>query len=174
MKTLSLFSYSLKGFSLPFKLKAILIGLVCAIAVDTANAENRFTVNAGFLFPATLDATVGYEYNFSYGRAFEVFGELGNHRKVGEGQFWKGYFWNGGLLYKYQLKRFKNSNFSFRAGPVLGAVQKEFFLGLEAGFEYDYVFANGIELSLIQKNNVCFLHGDLFRNGLMVGIKIPF
>lgn len=165
---------SLKGLFSPFKLKALVVGLVIAVMSVSANAENRFTANAGFLFPATLDATVGYEYGFSYGRDFEVFGELGNHRKLGQGQFWKGYFWNGGLLYKHQLKRFKNGKFSFRAGPVLGAVQKDFFLGCEAGFEYDYVFANGIELALIQKNNVCFLHGDLFRNGLMVGLKIPF
>ena len=153
--------------------KTLLVGVVCVCSFVSAKAENRFTVNAGFLFPATLDATVGYEYGFSYGRAFELFGELGNHRKVGDGQFWKGYFWDGGLLYKHQLKRFKNGKFSFRAGPVLGAVQKDFFLGLEAGFEYDYVFPSGIEFSVIQKNNVCFLHGDLFRNGLMVGRKIP-
>ena len=154
--------------------KTLLVGVVCVCSFVSAKAENRFTVNAGFLFPATLDATVGYEYGFSYGRAFELFGELGNHRKVGDGQFWKGYFWDGGLLYKHQLKRFKNGKFSFRAGPVLGAVQKDFFLGLEAGFEYDYVFPSGIEFSVIQKNNVCFLHGDLFRNGLMVGLKFPF
>lgn len=172
MKGISVKSF--KGLNISSKIKTFLLGLGIVATAVSAKAENRFTANAGFLFPATLDATLGYEYSFSYGRAFEVFGELGNHRKLGEGQFWKGYFWNGGLLYKHQLKRFKNGKFSFRAGPVLGAVQKEFFLGLEAGFEYDYVFANGIELALIQKNNVCFLHGDLFRNGLMVGLKIPF
>ena len=37
-----------------------------------------------------------------------------------------------------------------------------------------YVFQNGWEFSLIQKNNVNFLHGDTFRNGLLVGVKIPF
>ena len=138
------------------------------------SAENRLTANAGFLFPSTLNATVGYEYQFSYGRAFEALGEIGDHWKSGNGQFWKGYYWGGAILYKHQLKRFKNGKFSFRAGPALGAVQKEFYVGLEAGFEYDYVFANGLELALIQKNNVCFIHGDLFRNGLLVGIKIPF
>ena len=45
---------------------------------------------------------------------------------------------------------------------------------MEAGFEYSYVFQNGWEFSLIQKNNVNFLHGDTFRNGLLLGVKIPF
>lgn len=61
----------------------------------------------------------------------------------------------------------------FRFGPQFGAVQRNFFLGLEGGFEYSYVFQNGWEFTLIQKNNVNFLHGDTFRNGLLVGIKIP-
>ena len=59
-------------------------------------------------------------------------------------------------------------------GPQFGATQKKFFLGVEAGFEYSYVFQNGWEFSLIQKNNVNFLHGDTFRNGLLLGVKIPF
>jgi len=36
------------------------------------------------------------------------------------------------------------------------------------------VFRSGLEFSVIQKNNVNFLHGDTFRNGLLLGIKIPF
>lgn len=51
---------------------------------------------------------------------------------------------------------------------------EKFFFGLEAGFEYSYVFRSGLEFSIIQKNNVNFLHGDTFRNGLLLGIKVPF
>ena len=51
---------------------------------------------------------------------------------------------------------------------------KKFFLGLEGGFEYVYVFRNGCEFAIIQKNNVNFIHGDTFRNGLLFGVKIPF
>ena len=63
---------------------------------------------------------------------------------------------------------------ALRLGPQFGAVQKKFFFGLEAGFEYSYVFRSGLEFSVIQKNNVNFLHGDTFRNGLLLGIKVPF
>lgn len=84
------------------------------------------------------------------------------------------YYWDGGLVYKQRLARYKNSMLRFRFGPQFGATQKKFFLGVEAGFEYSYVFQNGWEFSLIQKNNVNFLHGDTFRNGLLLGVKIPF
>ena len=88
--------------------------------------------------------------------------------------FWKGYYWDGGIVYKHRLVRYKNGMLRFRFGPQFGAVQKRFFIGLEGGFEYSYVFQNGWEFALIQKNNVNFLHGDTFRNGLLLGIKVPF
>lgn len=155
-------------------MKKFLIALVCAIVSLGASAQSKLSVNAGFLFPSTLNATVGYEHPFKYGNAFELFGEIGNHWKSGEDQFWKGYYWDGGLLYKHRLVRYKNGMLRFRFGPEFGAVERKFFLGLEGGFEYNYVFQNGWEFSLIQKNNVNFIHGDTFRNGLLIGLKIPF
>jgi hypothetical protein len=45
---------------------------------------------------------------------------------------------------------------------------------VEGGLEYNYVFPNRVQFSVIQKNQVSFFHGDTFRNGLLIGIKIPF
>ncbi len=42
------------------------------------------------------------------------------------------------------------------------------------GFEYSHVFSNGCEFVITQKNNVNFIHGDTFRNGMLLGFKIPF
>lgn len=156
--------------------KTLLSLAVCAMFAMTASAQNsgKLTVNAGFLFPSTLNATVGYEHPLSYGNAVEVFGEIGDHwQQPTSERFWKGYYWDGGILYKHRLVRYKNSMLRFRFGSQFGAVQRDFFLGIEGGFEYSRVFRNGFEFSLIQKNNVNFLHGDTFRNGLLVGIKIP-
>lgn len=99
---------------------------------------------------------------------------MGNHWKSGDGRFWKGYYWDGGLLYKHRHVRYKNGMLRFRFGPEFGASEQKFFLGIEGGFEYNYVFQNGWEFSLIQKNNVNFLHGGTFRNGRLIGLKIPF
>lgn len=157
-------------------MKKFLFTLICAVTTLCASAQDgKLTINAGFLFPSTLNATVGYEHPLSYGNAVEVFGELGNHWQTPVcHRFWKGYYWDGGLVYKHRLVRYKNGMLRFRFGPQFGATQRKFFLGIEGGFEYNYVFQNGCEFSIIQKNNVNFLHGDTFRNGLMLGFKIPF
>ena len=148
-------------------MKKTLFILLCSVASIGASAQTgKVSVNAGFLFPSTLNATLGYEYPLSYGNAVEVYGEVGNH--------WQRPFWDGGMVYKHRLARYKNGMMRLRLGPQFGAVQKKFFFGLEAGFEYSYVFRSGLEFSVIQKNNVNFLHGDTFRNGLLLGIKVPF
>ena len=124
-------------------MKKLLIILCCAVVAIGASAQGKLAVNAGFMFPSTLNATVGYEHPLSYGNAVELYGEAGNHWQ--EKDFWKGYYWDGGIVYKHRLVRYKNG-----------------------------VFQNGWEFALIQKNNVNFLHGDTFRNGLLLGIKVPF
>ena len=61
-------------------MKKILFILFCSIASIGASAQTgKVSVNAGFLFPSTLNATLGYEYPLSYGNAVEVYGEVGNH-----------------------------------------------------------------------------------------------
>mgnify|MGYP000407774481 FL=1 len=104
----------------------------------------------------------------------ELYGEAGNHWQQPSSRFWKGYYWDAGIVYKHRLVRYKNGMLRFRFGPQFGADKRKFFLGLEGGFEYSYVFQNGWEFSLIQKNNVNFIHGDTFRNGLLLGFKVPF
>ena len=156
-------------------MKKVLFLLLCTVFTFNVSAQdNKLTVNAGFLFPNTLNATIGYEHPLSYGNAVELYGEAGNHWQQPSLRFWKGYYWDAGLVYKHRLARYKNGMLRFRFGPQFGADKRKFFLGLEAGFEYSYVFQNGWEFTLTQKNNVNFIHGDTFRNGLLVGFKVPF
>lgn len=147
--------------------------MVCFL-FSFASERNHITFNAGYMIPYTLNANIGYEYETENGHAYEVFGELGDHWQTPVcHNFWKGYYWDGGAVYKHQLKRLKNGSFRVFGGVHCGAEQKHFFLGIRAGFEYNYVFQNNWEFSVTQLNTVNFLKGDLFRNGLMVGIKIP-
>ena len=154
-------------------MKKFLLVLWGAVLAMGASAQNgKLSVNAGFLFPSTLNATVGYERPLAYGNAVEVFGEVGNHWRKPD--FWQGYYWDGGIVYKHRLVRYKNAMLRFRFGPQFGATQRKFFFGIEEGLEYSHVFRNGWEFSIIQKNNVNFINGDTFRNGLLLGVKIPF
>lgn len=157
-------------------MKKLTMIILCALAtLNVAAQSDKLTINAGFLFPSTLNATVGYEHPLAYGHAVELYGEVGNHwQKLASENFWKGYYWDGGLAYKHRLVRYKNGMLRLRFGPQFGASQGAFFIGLEAGLEYSYVFRSGCEFTLTQKNNVNFLHGDTFRNGLLMGLKIPF
>ncbi|MBO5612409.1 MAG: hypothetical protein J5918_07415 [Prevotella sp.] len=163
------------------KIALIMFSLLSVISTKAGENDDLFTLNIGFLFNSTLNATFGYERELSYGNALELYGEVGNrwHKdpkdgKIYKDDFWKDYYWDGGLLYKKVLRRHKNSVFRARLGPHFGAHTAKYFFGVEGGFEYNYIFSSGIQLSLIQKNEVNFLHGDTFRNGLLVGVKIPF
>lgn len=154
--------------------KFLLLGVFLLTAWNLSAQNQKVFLHAGFLFPRTLHGVVGFEHPLAYGNAVELFGEIGNHWQFPTcHRFWKGYYWDGGLAYKQRLVRFKNGMLRLRLGAQFGAVKQRFFLGFEGGFEYAYVFRNSWEFVITQKNTVNFLHGDTFRNGLLVGIKVP-
>ena len=54
-------------------MKKILFILLCSVAfIGTSAQTGKVSVNAGFLFPSTLNATLGYEFPLSYGNAVEA------------------------------------------------------------------------------------------------------
>lgn len=165
-------------------MKKIFLSLMLAFCLlpqtHAGEDDEHITLNTGLLFQNTLNATFGYEKELKYDNAFEIFGEVGNRwakdpecGKVCNKSFWKNYYWNGGILYKKSLVRWKNSTLRLDLGPVAGAFRGNYFFGAEGSFEYSYTFTNGWKFALKQKNNVNFMHGDTFRNGFTIGVKIP-
>lgn len=145
------------------------------VGAYAGEGDEYVNVNGGFLFNSTLNATFGYERELSYSDALELFGEIGDrwHEIDGETSFKTDYYWGGGVLYKKSLKRFKNASLRFRFGPECGAHTGDWFFAVEGGFELNVSFPNRVQLSLVQKNQVGFIHGDTFRNGLLIGIRMP-
>ena len=89
-------------------MKKFLIILCCAAVAIGASAQGgRLAVNTGFMFPSTLNAAIGYEHPLSYGNAVELYGEAGNHWQ--EKDFWKGYYWDGGIVYKHRWREGLNA-----------------------------------------------------------------
>lgn len=108
-------------------MKKFILILLCTVASAGAFAQDsKLTVNAGFLFPSTLNATVGYERPLSYGHAVELFGEVGNHWRKPD--FWKGYYWDGGIVYKHRLSTTMRISVTFRC---LSTSSMAFLISLE-------------------------------------------
>lgn len=148
--------------------------LLATLQAKAGDGDKFFNANMGFLLRPTLNASLGYEHELNNGNAVELFGEVGNYRQQNtEAARFNAYYLDGGLLYKHRLTKYKNSALRLRLGPLCGANRGNFFLGVEAGMEYNLTFPSGVQLALIQKNNLNFLHGDKFRSGLMIGLRVP-
>lgn len=164
-------------------MKRLILTLFCASSLLLARAgdgDEFFHVSAGYLYNKTLNASIGWEHEFNYDNALEIFGEAGDRwekdpecGKVCNKSFWKRYYWDGGMLYKKNIVRWRNSSLRIDLGPVFGAYRGKFFYGAEGSFEYNYTFRSGWKFVVKQKNNVGFRKGDTFRDGLTVGFKIP-
>ena len=156
--------------------------LLMLFPMATLAGDNDSYVNAygGFLFPSTIHAAFGYEKETRYGNAYELSAQLGNRwevdpvcGKVCSDSFWSNYYWQGTADYKKCITRYKNAILRIFGGVQAGAVNRSFFFGMNGGFEYNYALQNGIMLSVQQLNQINFRRGDSFRNGILVGFKIP-
>ncbi len=141
-------------------MKKILFILFCLVAFIGASAQTgKVSVNAGFLFPSTLNATLGYEYPLSYGNAVEVYGEVGKSlAETCMSQFLERIF----LGWRYGLQAPSGTVQERHDAPSSGATvrcgtERKFFFGLEAGFEYSYVFRSGLEFSVNNPEEQCEL-----------------
>lgn len=163
--------------------KILMIAMMAVTAISTRAGEDdlNFNIGAGYLYENNLNAEFSVEKELRYGHAIALFFEAGNKMvkdpicgKYCKDTFWNNYYWDGGAIYKHCLTQWKNSLLRINLGPNFGAVTGDFFLGFQLNLEYDIYFYNRWALSITQKNQVGFLSGDTFRNGLMIGLKIPF
>lgn len=158
----------------------LLIIFITILFVSHINAKadddtSRISVNAGVFAPYTLDATMAYERATGYGHSWVVQIEAGTHWQTPVcHMFWKKKFWGGGLGYRHRLVKLKNSNFRIGGDVNVGSFAQKVTVGFDILFEYNYTFKNNWQFSVSQKDAFNFLHDvDTFRNGLMIGLKIP-
>ncbi len=153
---------------------------LCTLAF-AGDGDRYIKAYTGWLYRNTLNATIGIEFERSYHNSWELYFDLTNRyrkcpdcNKYTRDSFWYYKTFAVGAAYNYSIWRGKNSTFRLRPGVDLGTNGYVFLLSVEAGFEYNYSFKNNWMISFQQKNEVIFWGRDHIRNGLLIGLKIPF
>lgn len=145
--------------------------LLASIEMMAGNGDEYISLKSGFLFAKTGNFQVSYERDLDYETSVELIGEVGQ-KILTAGQS-KDYYWAAGIGYKTDLKRYKNSELRLTTEAHGGAHTKNFFFGAGIGLEYAYVFQNGVQFIVQQKNQLNFLNNGTFKHGLIVGFKFP-
>lgn len=158
----------------------VLFGLMApAIASD---GDKFFQVGTGILYERGWDLTVGMEQETRYHNAWEYFGnvylkweECASCGHICPESFWRSYnTWALGAAYKPALIRKRNSVGRARLGVSAGSDRHEFLAGLHVGYEQNYTLRNGMVIYWQVKNDLMINGKDLFRTGVVLGVKLPF
>lgn len=171
-------------------MKKLLLTIISifSLALYAQAGEGGITLNPqiGAFYQRGFNGILELEFETKYFHSWNVYLDFCNTYKYCQNDhtiFCEETFWDYqtiaiGAAYKYELIRRRNLNFKARLGFDLGAdyCKKDnytFYMSAEIGFELSFVTKSGVQLSLIQKNDFCFFTRDHFKNGLLIGIKIP-
>ena len=82
------------------KVGVLIVSLLSVTSAFAGEGDEFLTLNGGFLFNSTLNASLGYERELSYTDALEFYGEVGDRwekdpvcGKVCRESFFKNYYW---------------------------------------------------------------------------------
>lgn len=158
----------------------VLFGLLSPVVAS--DGDKFIQVGTGILYERGWDLTVGIEQETRYHNAWEYFGnvylkweECASCGHVCPESFWKSYnTWALGAAYKPALVRKRNSVGRARLGVSASSDKHEFLAGLHAGYEQNYTLRNGMILYWQVKSDLMINGKDLFRTGLVLGVKLPF
>lgn len=138
--------------------------------------------SVGLSFRNTASAVLAVEWENKYHNSWMVYldgATIFKWCETDQTYFCTDAFWDYKTLgiggaYKPALYRWKNMNLKGGLGVDLGVKEGySFFLSVDLFFELTYSFKNKTQLFIQQKNDFCFWCKENFRNGIMVGIKIP-
>ena len=88
--------------------------------------------------------------------------------------FWNNYnTWGLGVAYKPCVIRGRNSHGNFRIGGSLGSDRHHVLGGIHVGYEQNYSLRGGWKLFWQVKSDLMIEGKDLFRTGVVIGVKLP-
>ena len=166
-------------------MKRLLYTLLMAVAIAVPSfaqsGSNRMVVGLGALYERGLDATIGVEHETKHHNAWEFFAngyikysvdkEAGH---ITEKSCWQNYrTWGVGAAYKPCVYIGKNHYGCLRLGGSCGSDTEEVVGWAHVGYEQNFVLRRGWQVYLQVKSDVCINGRDIFRTGIVVGVKIP-
>jgi hypothetical protein len=164
--------------------KLVLTLLAAMTIVTAANAQSntdRIGLGVGALYERGLDLTLSYEHETKYHNAWEYFGNV--YLKWDDcescGHVCPESFWNNyrscsfGIAYKPCVARGRNHHGNLRIGASAGSDTDKFLGGAHLGYEHNYVLRGGWRLYWQVKTDVMIKGEDLFRTGVVLGVKLP-
>lgn len=162
-------------------LVALVLTLCCTPRAAAGNGDGHLGLQAGVLYPRIFNATLSYDVETRYHNAWEFYADYSTQwddcpvcGHVCTESFWHSrYSFGVGAAYKPAVVRGKNNLGRFRIGGDLGTNTRHFAMGIELGYEHVWSFRSGWQLVLQQKNEITFWGKPLFKNGLLLGVRIP-
>ena len=165
-------------------MERILLSFALLLVAATGKAQvhgNRLSFGAGALYERGFDATLSVEHETKHHNAWEYFGNAyikwDEDEKAGHvtmDSFWHNYFtWGHGIAYKPCVVRTRNKYGSVRLGGSLGSDTHEVVGWVNLGYEHNYVLRHGWHLYWQVKSDICINGEDLFRSGIVLGLKFP-
>ena len=172
-----------------FRPKSFLVALCILLALFfvTSNLHaqssnnNHLLMSVGALHERGFDATIAYEHEARYHHAWEYFAtyyvkyeEDPSVGHVTPDSFWHSYnTWHIGIVYKPCISRGRNRHGNVRIGASGGSDLNQFRGGIHIGYEHSYALTHRWELFFQVKEDVIIQGEDLFRTGIVGGVKIP-
>lgn len=166
-------------------MRKILMTLFAVLAVSATafagDRDGRVSFGIGLLYENGLDATLSYERETAYHNAWEFFAncylkwdKCASCGHVCPDSFWKNYrSWSVGAAYKPCVTRGRNHYGSFRFGGSLGSDTHKVLGGVHAGYEHNYRLRGGWQVYWQVKSDLMIKGKDLFRTGIVLGVKLP-
>lgn len=160
----------------------LLFALVLTGATGFAQRNSdRIMAGVGCLYERGLDLTIAYEHETRYHHAWEYFAngyikwdDCASCGHVCPESFWNNYrSYSFGFAYKPCVTRSRNHNGNLRLGASAGSDTDRFLGGVHLGYEHNYTLRGGWKLFWQVKTDVMIKGEDLFRTGIVLGIKLP-
>lgn len=159
----------------------LLLAFACTLEAHAQRNSDRLMTGMGALYENGLDATLSWDHETRYHNAWEYF--LNGYVKwskdpsvghITRKSFWHNYrTWGAGVAYKPCVTRGHNNHGNLRLGASLGSDTHEVVGWVNVGYERDYVLRHGLHVYWQVKSDLCINGEDLFRTGLVIGIKLP-